>query len=86
MPPPRTHIPSGAARWMPSTVAVTEIIFYVVISGYRISARGIRHVSNNVFAFRSVADPGENLTGLCTPISGVVGVVGVVSMKVEFMR
>ena len=38
MPPPGTHIPSGAARWLPSTVAVTEIFFHVVISGYRMKA------------------------------------------------
>ena len=33
-----------------------------------------------------MADPGENLTGLYTPILGVVGVVGVVSMEVGFMQ
>ena len=32
----------------------------------------------------TVADPGENLTG--APILSVVGVVGVASMKVGFMR
>ena len=33
-----------------------------------------------------MADPGEDLTGLYTPILSVVGVVGVASMKVRFMR
>ena len=39
MPPPGTHIPSGAGWWLLSTVAVTESIFQVAISGDKISAR-----------------------------------------------
>ena len=52
MPLPGTHIPLVAARWLPSTVTVTESKFHVVTSGYRISARLARNMPNDLVAFR----------------------------------
>ena len=51
MPPPETHVPSGAHRFSPSIFAFSERIVHFFIMGYNTFARGSGTCSTKMTSF-----------------------------------